>query len=60
MFWDDKYIPLSTYNTEVSRGILHTDEYKKRMKIMQEEFMEEMTEHAISQGIINPSIHQTF
>ncbi|MCP4354145.1 MAG: hypothetical protein GY793_00670 [Proteobacteria bacterium] len=52
MFWDDKFIPLSTYNGEVARGILHTDEYKKKMKAMQDEYDSEMKQWALNKGWI--------
>lgn len=52
MFWDDKFLPLSTYNGEVARGILHTDEYKEKMKVMQAEYLSEMKEWATVKGYI--------
>ena len=29
---------LATYNSEVNRGVVHTDEYDRRMSIMQRRF----------------------
>lgn len=52
MFWDDKYLPLSTYNGEVSRGILHTEEYKEKMKLMQEQYINELREWGSAKGYI--------
>jgi len=52
MFWDDKYLPLSTYNGEVARGVLHTKEYKEKMKLLQKEFNSERKEWAINKGWI--------
>ena len=33
---------LATYNTRVSDGIVHTEEYKKRMKKLQEQFNKDL------------------
>ena len=52
MFWNDKYLPLSTYNGEVARGILHTKEYKDKMQLLQDEFFVEQKEWAINKGWI--------
>ena len=52
MYWDDMFLPLSVYNAEVSRGILHTREYKEKMKVMQDDFIERQTEWAKSKGWI--------
>ncbi|MEK6881674.1 MAG: hypothetical protein AABY22_18790 [Nanoarchaeota archaeon] len=42
-FWKHNAMPskfneLAEYNTRVSNGIVHTKEYQKRMKILQEEY----------------------
>lgn len=52
MFWDDKYLPLSTYNSEVARGILHSEEYKAKMRLMRDSFIADTKEWAISKGWI--------
>lgn len=31
-----RYAELATYNSEVARGIVHTDEWKQRMRLEQE------------------------
>lgn len=36
----DKFEPLAIYNAEVSRGIVHTPEYRERMALLQLEFAE--------------------
>jgi len=38
LFWEPRFYVLSSYNTEVSRGITHTDEFKAEMKQLQEEY----------------------
>ena len=37
---------LATYNSEVSRGIVHTKEYNQKMKDMQEQFDKEYTNNS--------------
>lgn len=37
-FWDDRYLPLAVYNSEVERGIVHTDEWKQKMSKLQSEY----------------------
>lgn len=34
----DRYLPLAVYNDEISRGLLHTPEYKLHMSDLQSEF----------------------
>ena len=36
----DRFYPLATYNAEVSRGVIHTDEYRERMAALQSDFDE--------------------
>jgi hypothetical protein len=38
--WDDQWGDLATYNSEVSRGIVHTAEYDARMAEKQAAFVE--------------------
>ena len=33
---------LARYNGEKSRGIMHTDEYKKKMKLLQQQYDKEI------------------
>jgi hypothetical protein len=40
--WDEKFSPLATYNSEVSRGILHSVEYSEKMRKLQKEYNELM------------------
>lgn len=35
VFWNDIFYPLIVYNSEVYRGILHTEEYKEKMNQLQ-------------------------
>jgi len=39
----DRYHYLAIYNSEVSRGLVHTPEYKAVMAKLQEEFNKEMS-----------------
>ena len=41
--WKQEYSVLAGYNAEVSRGIVHTKEWKKRMKILQKDYDENYT-----------------
>ena len=36
--WEDRFGPLAIYNGEIGRGLVHTREYVKRMKILQKEY----------------------
>ena len=36
--WDNKFTALAMYNAEISRGIVHTEEYCKKMAILQDEY----------------------
>lgn len=36
--WRDEYYVLAKYNGEVARGIVHTKEWKERMKELQEQY----------------------
>lgn len=38
----DKFVPLAYYNSEVSRGVVHTEEYATQMAALQSEFDEWM------------------
>ena len=38
--WDSKFDALATYNNEVRRGLVHTQEYEKRMDELQKEHYE--------------------
>ena len=46
MGWDEKYMPLAVYNSEVARGILHTEEYKKKMNELQDRYRSEVIAHS--------------
>lgn len=37
-FWDSKFDALATYNAEVARGIVHTEDYARRMMALQAEY----------------------
>ena len=52
MFWSDKYQILAVYNGEVGRGILHTDEHKEKMELLQEEYKEDQIKWANNNGWI--------
>lgn len=51
-FWDDKFNILAVYNAEVSRGILHTQEYYEKMHLLQEEYDTKLREHCKREGIV--------
>jgi hypothetical protein len=36
--WDNKFNVLATYNSEVYRGIVHNDDYRESMSILQAEY----------------------
>lgn len=38
MPWKNEYDRLAIYNSEVHRGLIHTDKYKLEMKKIQKEF----------------------
>lgn len=38
MPWTSDYNKLAIYNSEVHRGLIHTDEYKLKMEKIQKEF----------------------
>jgi predicted small metal-binding protein len=44
-FWDDKFNALATYNAEVSRGIVHTLEWKHNMRYLQAEYNNKLRAH---------------
>ena len=37
-FWEQRFNALATYNSEVSRGLVHTPEYVRRMAVMQADY----------------------
>jgi len=41
--WKYDYDRLAIYNSEVSRGLMHTDEYKAEMKKIQKEYNDTYT-----------------
>jgi hypothetical protein len=43
-YQEDRWLPLATYNAEVSRGIVHTPEWKAKMADWQKLFDAEMAE----------------
>ena len=36
--WDHKFDVLAHYNSEVLRGLTHTEEYSAKMSVLQEEY----------------------
>jgi len=36
--WNHKFDALATYNAEVMRGIMHTEDYNRRMSVLKEEY----------------------
>ena len=36
--WEDRFEALAVYNAENARGIMHTEEYREKMKVMQDEY----------------------
>jgi hypothetical protein len=57
MFWrakrssdllDPKYVPLATYNAEVARGIVHTEDWKKKMFDLEMDYSREAAEFSMS------------
>ena len=45
MPWKNEYDRLAVYNSEIHRGLIHTDEYKLEMEKIQKEFNKELKEH---------------
>ena len=43
-FWKHEYNALANYNSEVSRGIVHTDFWISKMEQLQKEYNEELLE----------------
>ncbi len=43
--WKSKYDALALYNSEVSRGIAHTDEWRKKMEQAQDEYDKRLLEY---------------
>jgi len=44
--WDKKYTALATYNAEVSRGIKHTKIWADKMRLLQQEYDQEIKDWA--------------
>ena len=51
-FWKQEYEVLANYNSEVARGIKHTDDWNRRMSILQAEYNSRQKEFAIREGHI--------
>jgi hypothetical protein len=49
-FWKPEYEILAHYNSEVARGIKHTDGWNRRMSILQAEYNSRRKEFAIREG----------
>ena len=47
MIWIPEYDILAQYNAEVMRGILHTPEWKEKMRRIQKEYDEERLSQSI-------------
>jgi len=47
--WEDKFNSLAQYNSECSHGIVHTEEYNRKMKCLQDEYDEKIK---YQQGVI--------
>ncbi len=45
--WDDKFNKLAIYNSEVSRGIIHTEEFKAKMAVLQEEYNQRIKKYCV-------------
>lgn len=51
-FWKPEYATLANYNSEVARGVKHTDDWNRRMSILQAEYNSRQKEFAIREGHI--------
>ncbi len=51
MIWENKFNALATYNSELSRGILHKEEYKRKMKDLQEEYDRKLKKFYEASGV---------
>lgn len=38
VFWERRFSELAEYNSEIGRGIIHTQEFCDRMKTLQKEY----------------------
>lgn len=43
--WEKQFNDLATYNSEVARGIVHTEEYILKMQGLQKQYDEKMRHH---------------
>lgn len=39
-FWEDRFQVLADYNREVSHGIMHTKEWREKMRCLQQDYDE--------------------
>jgi len=51
-FWNVRYTPLAAYNSEVARGIIHTEKWQEKMKKLQTEYNKEMRVFYKAKGYI--------
>lgn len=49
-FWEQRFNELATYNSEVSRGLCHTPEWKERMAKMQADYHAKMQRRYTTPG----------
>jgi hypothetical protein len=45
LLWEPRFFALAQYNAEVSRGIIHTDEWQEKMHRMQNEYDAKVLAH---------------
>lgn len=50
-FWEERFNELAVFNAANSRGLMHTQEFTERMRIMQEEYNSKLREWAENNGI---------
>lgn len=48
--WTQNDNRLATFNSEISRGLIHTKEYKDEMRILQKEYNKKIKEHCLING----------
>jgi hypothetical protein len=49
-FWEPRFRVLAEYNSEVARGIIHTEAWKQKMAVLQREY-DEKTRVFYQQGV---------
>ena len=43
--WHEKFQPLAIYNSEVARGVIHTQAWVNEMMILQEQYDDKIQKH---------------